>query len=217
MPFEYDEARDLRWRERLRQRLTTLIGDPRFEVGAAHAVETFVAPPYPISPSDIAVRWFEREGSAQGELHWLAIEPVGGDRVKPGWFVEGSPEHALAKKQLWHFEDHPDGGEGIMVEAKTSGELFMHDSGRGVLLPFAVGFEDYVELQIATLGLGGVLDALVELREHGWPETSDSAREARLRRESQRSSALATLATARKLFGELDFGVLERRIAALEV
>jgi hypothetical protein len=214
MGFEYDDARDLRWRERLRERLTTLIADPRFEVVTAHAIETLVQPAYPIDPSDIAVRWFERGGEAQGELHWKAIEPIGGDRVSLGWFVDRSPEHAAAR-QLSHFEDHPDGGEGIMVLAKPSGQLFLHDSGRGVLLPFALEFEDYVELQIAALGLGGVLDALVELQDHGWPETCDSAKEARLRREAQRGGARATLATAQRLFGDRDFGVLERRIAAL--
>lgn len=215
MTFEFDETRDQRWRERLRQRLTTLTSDARFDVESAHAIETFVQPGYPIYPSDIAIRWFERGGGSQGELHWLAIEPIGGARVSPGWFVEGSPERAVAK-QLLHFEDHPDGGEGVMLLAKPSGQLFIHDSGRGVLLPLAVGFEDYVELQIATLGLSGVIDALVELHQHGWPETCDSAKEAGSRRATQKRDALATLAAARRLFGDHDFGVLERRIAALD-
>jgi hypothetical protein len=215
MPFEFDDARDIRWRERLRERLATLVDDPRFEVETAHAIESLVAPAYPIDRGDIAARWFARDGSAQGELHWKAIEPIGCDRVSLGWFVDGSPEHVVAK-QLWHFEDHPDGGEGVMVLAKPSGELFFHDSGRGVLLPLAVTFEDYVELQISALGLGGVLDAVVELRDHGWPDDCDSSKEAQLRRSAQRQDAIATLAAARRLFGDRDFSVLERRIAQLD-
>lgn len=78
-------------------------------------------------------------------------------------------------KRLFHFEDHPDGGEGTMVLASVD-QLFLHDAGEGVLLPLAIGFEDYIELQSAALGLGGVLDVWVELREHGWSETSESAR-----------------------------------------
>ncbi len=214
MSFDYDESRDATWRARLHERLARLVDDPRFEVVAAHAGETFVAPAYPIYPSDIALRWFEREGEAQGELHWLALEPIGGDRVSPKWFEAGSGEFLLAK-QLWHFEDHPEGGEGIMVLATGPGQLYMHDSGRGVLLPLAVSFEDYIELQIATLGLGGVLDALVELREHGWSAASESTRYAQEMMATQHGSAAATLAVARRLFADQDLGILERRVEAL--
>ncbi|MFV8753559.1 hypothetical protein ACNOYE_23650 [Nannocystaceae bacterium ST9] len=220
MSFEFDDARDLRWRARLHERLRRLSADPRFEVIAAHAGESLVAPAYPIYPSDIAVRWFEREGPNQGELHWLAIEPVGGDRVGSQWFDAGSPEQVLAA-DLSHFEDHPEGGEGVMVLARASGELFMHDSGRGVLLPLAIGFEDYVEIQIAVLGLGGLLPALAELSDlavlavHGWPETCESAREAARLRASQADDAAATLAQARRLFADQDLSILERRVDQL--
>ena len=214
MSFSFDEARDLRWRTRLRARLEALIADDRFEVVAAQAIDILVAPPYPVYPDDISVRWFEREGEAQGELRWRAIEPDAGDRLRSAWFEAGS-EELEAAKQLYHFEDHPAGGEGVMVHARAEGSLVFHDSGRSLLLPLAIGFEDYVELQIATLGLAGVLDACIELSDHGWSPSSESAKQAASLRADQGARARATLALARRLFGDQDLALLERRVALL--
>lgn len=216
MPFEFDEARDHAWRARLHTRLRELADDSRVELVAGFVggvpQPNIVAPDYPLLPGDVAIRWFAERGRTNGELHWLAIEPDAGDGVSSTWFVEGSHERALVR-ELHHFEDHPEGGDGVMVLGHASGALVLHESKTGGLLPLALAFEDYIELQINLLGLDGVLWAFAALDDR--PAGSASEALAARLRPDQAKRAAATLATARSLFGDRDLGLLERRVAAL--
>lgn len=216
MGFQFDEERDTAWRAAFASRLQTLVASTTFDVLAAHAGKAYVLAPYPTEPGDIAIRWFEKSGKepANGEVRWQALEPDAGDGVSADFFSLGSPEAELAAG-LRHFEDHPEGGEGIMVLGRASGELFVHYSGEGALLPLALSFEDYVRVQLAVLGLSGILELFTETREHGMPKGSASAQHASLLAKSQKKTARRVLAAARRLFAEQDLGLVEERANAL--
>lgn len=211
-PFSFDEVRDGEWQRRMLTRLKQATQLDWLDWRAAVACgEILMKPTYPVYPGDTATRWFE-QGNAlcNGELHWLAMEPDAGNPFKPAmWLEDGPPERERANG-LFHFEDHPDGGDGLLVLASKDGQLYFFPTKYSALLPLRASFEDYIELQITVLGMSELLPVLVDIDNHGFPEGSSTARFAGVLAREHKARAATLLANARRVFPDQDLTLLER-------
>ena len=198
-PFVYDPDRDDRWKAAMAAAIEAAHSNPALDMQPIL---------YPTTPYDVAVRWFARDGSANGELHWRSFEPESGIRFDPVRFFDGAPEELQIARGLYHFEDHPDGGDGTMVLATADGRLFAHYSGEQALLPMTVDVATYIEIQISVLGLHGVIEAFTDCTAHGRSSEGPSAIHARYLQRI-RSTPRDILAVARQLFADRDHTALE--------
>ncbi len=149
-----------------------------------------------------------------GALHWLGIEPTGGDFIQAAsWFPEGGTQADMLQG-LAGFEDHPDAGDGTMVLSDPEGQLFAFLSEVATILPMRVTFEEYVEMQITVLGMGGGIELLCQLQGHGHPAGTTSADTALRMAASHDERAQRFLADAARVFPDQDLSLVARCISA---
>jgi hypothetical protein len=192
-PFVYDAKRDQRWRTSMKAAVEVLRKNPAVDVRAIA---------YPTLPNDIALRWFECKGAGAGELHWQSFEPDAGSRCDVATWFDRAPAEASVARELFVFEDHPDSGDGNMVLGHADGRLFAHFTKHQALLPLKIDIESYINLQIAMLGLNGVIELLTDCRTHGYKKGAPSEHAATLAK-SKAKRIKETRATAARVFPDL--------------
>ncbi len=211
MAWIFEAARDEAWRRRLVEAFERMASRTDIEVLGAVVGPHEIEPPC-VPATGIYLRWVTRGKTLPqtgGELHWTAIEPASGASAECLVGDVLHPEEAALLRSLHIVENHPDAGDYQLVLGRPDGELFFHK--RGATFPLALSFEQFVEAQIALVGLSGWLELFAELDAHGMPAGSLTADEAVLWKADHRRSCEAVLAVARAILPHA-VPLLEQRV-----